>query len=344
MPGIFISHASADKAFVDHFVDDIIHLGCQVHEDLFYSSGADTGVPSGSDLMAYMRGKVEGAGLVIAIISPTYLTRPVCVAELGAAWGVTNKLFPLLTPGMDRNALEGVVTATATRHIDDEMALDELRDMVAEVTGVPIIAKTWGNYRTKWTASVKRHAKSIKAPDVVTLKQWKAQQQNLDAALQALDAASSREEELKQQLRDLAAVRPQAEVAQVLLPKDARTRFEALLSAAETALGKVTPAVREAVRHDVTQVDAMTWPDNDEDYALFKGTERALADGELREGSEGELYADYDLPDASEARDAVQALDGFLQEPPEDFLEWFKAQYKLPPDLSKRQVWKKLLG
>jgi hypothetical protein len=63
MPGIFISHAAADKQSVDTFVDNIVRLGCGVPaESIFYSSGPDTGVPSGSDLNTYVREKVSDVG------------------------------------------------------------------------------------------------------------------------------------------------------------------------------------------------------------------------------------------------------------------------------------------
>lgn len=108
MPGVFISHAFADRALVDPFVDDVIRLGCGVPpEQVFYSSGEDTGVPSGEDLNAYVRKQVADASIVVAVISPTFQTRPFCVAELGAAWAKVGNLFPIAVPGMGRTDLEG---------------------------------------------------------------------------------------------------------------------------------------------------------------------------------------------------------------------------------------------
>lgn len=71
---------------VDPFVDTVLKVGCGLREEeIFCSSGEDTGVPSGSDLLHHVREQVEEGSLVIAIISSTFQTRPVCVAELGAA-------------------------------------------------------------------------------------------------------------------------------------------------------------------------------------------------------------------------------------------------------------------
>ena len=64
MSGVFVSHAFADKSLVDEFVDTVIRLGCALKsEDIFYSSGEDTGIPTGSDLLNHVRGKVGEAHL-----------------------------------------------------------------------------------------------------------------------------------------------------------------------------------------------------------------------------------------------------------------------------------------
>src|SRR5437016_4591969 len=118
MPGVFISHASADKPLVDPFVDDVIRLGCEVpRKKIFYSSGEDTGVPSGENLNTYVRDRVADASIVVAIISPTFQTRPFCVAELGSAWSRIGNLFPIAVPGMARTDLEGVLEGMLVKHL-----------------------------------------------------------------------------------------------------------------------------------------------------------------------------------------------------------------------------------
>jgi TIR domain len=116
MPGIFISHVSADKDLVDPFVESVIQLGCEVpKESIFYSSGEDTGVPSGSNLNEYVRSSMEKVDLVIAIVSPTFQARPFCVAELGAAWSRVGKLFPIAIPGLQHADMQGVLTGLMVR-------------------------------------------------------------------------------------------------------------------------------------------------------------------------------------------------------------------------------------
>jgi len=153
MAGIFVSHAAADSQFVDVFVDDIVRLGCDVPPELlFYSSGADTGVPSGEDLNSFIREKVRRVDLVLALITPAFLARPYCLAELGAAWSKVGNLFPLVSRDLDRDRLDGVLAGMAIREIGDESALDELHDRISQARNHTTDAKTWGKYKSKWLA------------------------------------------------------------------------------------------------------------------------------------------------------------------------------------------------
>ena len=157
---IFISHAAADQPLVDEFVDDIVRLGCAVPSDaICYTSGPDTGVPSGSNLNTYVRDHVASVGLVIALITPTFQTRPYCIAELGAAWSRVGQLFPLCAPGTTGATMDGVLDGMIVRPMDDAGALDELHDRICAVLDQPTGAPTWGKYRAKWL----RHVKALPA-------------------------------------------------------------------------------------------------------------------------------------------------------------------------------------
>ncbi|HEY5046034.1 MAG TPA: L-histidine N(alpha)-methyltransferase [Solirubrobacteraceae bacterium] len=151
MPGIFISHAAADAVVMDEFVDSVVKLGCGVPTDLiFYSSGADTGVPSGTDLNAYVRERVSEVGLVVSMLTPAFQTRPFCVAELGAAWSRVDNLFPLKHPELDHDDLDGVLKGMLVRSFDDEVALDELHERICKTAETKVTARTWTKYKDKW--------------------------------------------------------------------------------------------------------------------------------------------------------------------------------------------------
>lgn len=163
MAGIFISHSAADKRIVDAFVDNIIRLGCGVPAgSIFYSSGAGTGVPAGSDLNAYIREVVRDVKLVVAFITPSFQTRPFCIAELGAAWSQVGNLFPLAAPEVGSDDLKGVLSGMLVRQIDDGSALDELHDRIQEVSENTTSTAIWSDAKSKWLDAVE----ALRAPTV----------------------------------------------------------------------------------------------------------------------------------------------------------------------------------
>src|SRR4051794_18557507 len=97
--GIFISHASEDAALAAAVVETLLIVGSGVsREDIFFSSGAGTKVPAGEGFQEYIRKRVKGAALVVAVITPKFVESAFCLAEVGAAWIKTGKLFPLAVP------------------------------------------------------------------------------------------------------------------------------------------------------------------------------------------------------------------------------------------------------
>ena len=343
MPGVFISHASHDQDLIDEFVDTVIRLGCLVDQtSIFYSSGEDTGVLSGHDLLSDVRQRVGDAGLVVAIISPAFQTRPVCIAELGAAWSRVDNLFPLAVPGMKRTDLEGVLEGMAVRHLDDRAALDELHDRVGEAFGQPSPAATWGRFKEKWLANVDRLVEMVPSVRVATVAELERLEGELEGARTALKDSESDRAELREQLDELSKVRPAEEVRRVRFPKGEVERFGGLREAAIQALSAVPSVVREAIWYDLDD-RGMPWPNAYEDRERLNEAQEALDDGLLIETS-GELLApDKDFNVVASAADAAAELQWMLANPSKGFQDWFRGEYGMPLDLHKRAVWDKLL-
>jgi hypothetical protein len=201
LPIVFVSHASAAAVIVDAFVDTILRLGCGLEPDqIFYSSGEDTGVPAGKDMIHHVREQAGEPILVVAIISPTYQTRPVCVAELGAAWGRSGDLFPLAVPGMARTDMEGVLEGMTVRYLNDGAALDELRDRINKLTGNTSSTATWGRYKEQWRRDVDELAAKVASPRAVTPEELERAQRDLTGVREALDQAETENKDLRSRI------------------------------------------------------------------------------------------------------------------------------------------------
>jgi hypothetical protein len=344
MSGVFISHAFADKSLVDEFIDTVVKLGCALKpEEIFYSSGEDTGIPSGSDLLSHVRNNVGEARLVVAIVSPTFQTRPVCIAELGAAWSRVDNLFPLAVPGMERTDMEGVLKGMVVRYLDEGAALDELHDRIGDAVGRRPNATTWGKYKAKWLAGVSRLVKALPPLKVVGLPELERLESDLQAARSALEESEEERAELREQLDEMSKTRSDALVRRIRLPKNDEKKFELLRAEAREALAKVPPIVQEAVWYELAGRE-MPWPDAYEDKYRLSLAQETFDEGLLVESGNEQLAPNSEFGKVAAASDAVRQLQGFLDEPSEAFEDWFRSEYDMPLDLRLRAVWDDVVG
>lgn len=331
MPKVFVSHAHADKELVEEFRDDILGTGCGLNAaDVFVSSIPASGVPSGEDLLSFVRERVEATDLVIAIVTPTYQTRPVCLAEMGAAWGVSGKLFPALAPGVDRESLEGVLGAVAARYLDEDELLDEIHLRVAATGHTMPSAPEWTRAKSKWRNKVGALAEALPAPRVIDPEDFEAaiaKNQELEAALAHAEAEITQLRDLNEALEGL---KDPGDFAAVLLDHDETEAFEQLRENARDALGFVDPVVRDVVRETMRNGNGMIfpkWDSDDADAAISKGVLRYHDDENL-------LYLNEDVTVVREAYEATTDLQSMLESSSDNFGTWFEDRFGGRPDLS----------
>jgi TIR domain len=156
---IFISHASADRKLADLLRDTLV-LGGIPRERIFYSSSRATGIPSGTDVRAHLRSELRQAALVIELISATFLTRPMCLIELGGAWILEKSTYPIVVPPLTRTQAVAQIgdvhmgQLSSDEEIDD--VFDELHDRLTSDVGLSTTA-------TRWNPVARRFKKGLPA-------------------------------------------------------------------------------------------------------------------------------------------------------------------------------------
>lgn len=342
MPGIFVSHASADRVLVDPFVETIIRLGCEVpKEAIFYSSGEDTGIPAGSNLNEYLRSKLENVSIVIAIVSPSFQIRPYCVAELGAAWSAVGKLFPIAIPGMGHSDMQGVLSGMIVRHLDSSAALDELHDLLCDNMHLSPGAKTWGKFKNQWLVRLDGYVGQLPKVRVITSDDYDRATADLAGAREALREAEDKVKELEVKVDRLVVAQSMKEAVEIALPEDERARFDVLGKRAHEALVKVPTVVRDAIWLNL-RGEEMPWPGF---FDGRSGVEEVYQGGLLKDGSSDEgVVPNLEYEEVRVAVEAVERFNEFLDEESrsEAFVEWFRREYKVPLHLRHKRVWEKL--
>ena len=98
-------------------------------------------------MRAHLRNELQQAGLIIELISATFLTRPMCLLELGGAWALEKPTYPIVVPPLTRSQAVAQIgdlnmgQLVSQEEIDD--VFDELHDRLASDLGLSTTATEW---------------------------------------------------------------------------------------------------------------------------------------------------------------------------------------------------------
>lgn len=108
-PDIFVSHSSQDVELASLLVQFLQSALLLRREQIRCSSVPGYRLAGGSDTDEVIRREVNGAKMLIGLLSPASLHSAYVAFELGARWGAGKPFKPLLAPGVDTNLLEGPI-------------------------------------------------------------------------------------------------------------------------------------------------------------------------------------------------------------------------------------------
>lgn len=131
---VFISHSSGDEKIVKSFVTQILRLGCGLQpKDIICTSLESTGVKTGEDIRNYLKINLKNCEYMFFMISDNYQKSGICLNEMGAAWVLDKKVKPFLFPNLNFTDLGWLYEISKGSTLDNESALDHLRDELLEV-------------------------------------------------------------------------------------------------------------------------------------------------------------------------------------------------------------------
>ncbi|MCA1602283.1 MAG: toll/interleukin-1 receptor domain-containing protein [Acidobacteria bacterium] len=150
---IFISHASVDRSLAGALVQ-LLRLGTDLtRQQVFYTSGEGTGVPTGENFIDYIRNQLQNTVLVVQLVTPAFLRSGFCMCELGGVWVTQVESFPIIVPPVTYNDIRGILGNIQVERLDEHgTALDRLHDRVkARLQLIPDTA-SWNSERRQFLA------------------------------------------------------------------------------------------------------------------------------------------------------------------------------------------------
>ena len=130
---VFISHATADEPLAAALVDLFQSALALPPEAIRCTSVTGYGLPGGTSVDERLRREVGDANAFIGIISYQSLQSPYVLFELGARWGATRHLIPVLAPGIRPDVLIGPLSGLHALKTDRDGLTQLVEDLGSEL-------------------------------------------------------------------------------------------------------------------------------------------------------------------------------------------------------------------
>lgn len=143
---IFIGHASADAELADLVKDTLVN-GEISNRQIFYSSDRSTGIPSGVGVREHLLSTLKECAVVIELVSDSFMQRPYCLIELGAAWAAEKPTIPVVIPPLTRDEVVRKIGDVQLDMLgteeDIESFFNEVNRVATEKCGVSLSPHDW---------------------------------------------------------------------------------------------------------------------------------------------------------------------------------------------------------
>lgn len=153
---VFVSHAVKDSKIAKEIVE-LLEGGIGVPEDeIFCSSLEGFGIPTGKNFVSYIKEQIQKPKAVILLLTPSYFASNFCLCELGASWGFSHNIYPILVPPLSYDDVKDVLLGVQVAKIDNDIKYNELRDYL--IQNIECDKKS----NTKWDVKRKAYLKALK--------------------------------------------------------------------------------------------------------------------------------------------------------------------------------------
>ena len=323
MSRVFVSHASADKPVIDHFVGTILEGALEIPSaDIFYSSQPEK-IPSGMDFNEYMREKIDNAELVIFMVSKNFLGRPFCLCEMGAAWVQVKRRFPIVVPPASFGDLTAVLSGLQGRRLDDRGQLDALGAELAEALDLQLSLPRWNRKQDEFFEGLTTKLRKLPDEAPVSRQSVAKLEKELKQYKEENKQSYVEIDTLRSQNAALAKLKDRDEVTEVLFdPGTEPEEFERVAGLARESLGQLSGIVQNAIYKEFRVEDLV--PDEDE----WIEAEADIENGRLDVSENGRyLTLNPTRRDVTRAVGAVRDLLKWLQTASEGFHSWYDQEY-----------------
>ena len=135
---IFLSHSTKDKDLVDRFVD-FLDVTFKIDRSEIYCTSlkGTKRIRTGDNFINDIRENITSTEVVL-YLTPNFLKSNFCLSELGASWALGKKIYPILVPPLEKEALKSTPLNGVAQFLELKSE-DALFDMADEFKDMGII-------------------------------------------------------------------------------------------------------------------------------------------------------------------------------------------------------------
>lgn len=340
MQSIFISHALADKSLAGSLYD-LLQTGCNLgNEDIVCTSVDGVGIPGGEDFVEWIKKNLETASLIILLVTPNYFASKFCMAEVGAAWALNKKVFPLMKPKLHPEM--GFVMLGKQTYEMSGVGLDQLRDEIAKF--FPKAGNNTGRWNIKkevFLNTAPTILENLPEPNLVERSTFQGEQEKVAASLEVIQELNVQNANLQKQIADLETLKDKDAVQEI--------KFKSLPSTEQYNL--LTQSVKkELSKHSAPEVMCLyalfsenCWYINDNTWReIGKEIDNAIKSSWIVQvNNRGGYAADETHPRNKLAIIAIEKLSEYIKGMDIDLQEMIKEKEEYKVDIKNLEYWSK---
>jgi TIR domain len=160
---IFISHSHQDSQVANALVDMLLSGLSLEDSDIRCTSVPGHQLELGKNIAELLKTDISQAPALIALVSEESLTSNWVMFELGAAWGLERRVYPILGPNMQSSNLPGSLANLTYIEIESPDASSRTSDLLQQLAQeLSVESKSGGKARAKLDAFLMLYKKSVR--------------------------------------------------------------------------------------------------------------------------------------------------------------------------------------
>lgn len=248
---IFISHAVADEALVEKFIE-LLQTGLDIpSKRIFCSSSPGLGPKKGEDFLVGIKEHIQNSTLVLSLLSKNYYASEFCLCELGATWALSHDHLPIVVPPLSFSDVKGVLKVTEATDITLDTDLDEFRDAACTILNLgDINTALWNNRKKIFLRAIKRIIKKLPEPQKISLKEHQELTKELSDSQAYIEQLSSDNDQLTRQVEALEKLKDAEQVTEAkkeFRDSSEQDKFDDLLEEVGESLQPFSSIVSEII-------------------------------------------------------------------------------------------------